>query len=723
MGERLAAENFAGKFDEIGIWERVLTPTEVTNLYNGGAGITWTDDFENITVTLNAPANDTTQNALVEFNWTITPINFNITNWTLSIFFDNSTLLLQEINTTINTNETTIVLHNETINNGSYIWNVESCVDDVNGTCNSSENRTFFIDVVAPIIDIESPTALLDYNFVGGNETLNVTFTDILLDTCWFNYNGTNVTIDGCVSGVKNSTQFILQEDNFNITVYANDTLGNENSSFIEWSYILFQDSITFSPNITEGEANLISIKVIINSTSSITNAILNYNGSNLTTSTIFDGENYTIFSNAAAPLVNSDINVSFSFFISVEGIEFQTISNNQTIINLNFGVCGGVSNDTLLNMSLFNEETLTALVGVIEFNADIISKSSGEIITTANGTFNGTHSGAICFSPVSSYNLYFFDAEIRYFKAEFTTEFYNIQKADMGTFPINLSLFPLNQNDSTEFAITYKNNNFIFTEGAVIQLQRKYIGEDIYRVVEAPTTGDGGQTTLHIDLNTNSYRISVVKEGVLLDLFANVVFNCENELSGECTHNLIGIVDPNNNVPIEEITDFSYSIVVDEENQTITVLFAVPSGTPSTINVLLKQIDMFGNSTSCNTTIITSAGSITCGFNDTIEKSIIELSISKNNIQLAIKSFANDPSLDMDGMNFFIVFLFMISLVGMALASPEWMIIVSVMVVLISGTMLLLTGMSLVIGLGAVAWVVVAAAIIIVKMSRQEDK
>ena len=44
-------------------------------------------------------------------------------------------------------------------------------------------------------------------------------------------------------------------------------------------------------------------------------------------------------------------------------------------------------------------------------------------------------------------------------------------------------------------------------------------------------------------------------------------------------------------------------------------------------------------------------------------------------------------------------------------------------MVLMISGTMLLLKGMSLVIGLGALAWVIVAAAIIIFKMAKQEDR
>lgn len=655
------ADFYDGLVDEVGIWNKTLTPEEILQLYNSDSGI--------------RPG----------------ALTFSTQTWTRTI--------------------------DETI-----IWNCEAC--DSDGDCGLGvANRTLFADTTGPIIDVESPNGTLDYNFIGGNETLNVTFTDENLPYCWYNYNGTNVTIEGCLNGVKNSTQFILEENNFNMTLYANDTLGNLNSTFIEWDYILLEKSITYDPNITEGEINQISIKVIINEISSITNAILIYGGINYTTSTIFDGENYTLISSNAAPLVGSDTNFSFNFIISVDSIEYETQSNNQTVLNLDFDICGGASNDTLLNMSLFDEETLTTLTGDIEFNAEIISKSSGETIATSNTTFSGVHSGAVCFSPVSSYPLYYINAEIRYFKDGYATEFYHIQRADMANYPVNLSLFDLNQNDSTEFSITYKNNNFIFTEGAVIQLQRKYIGEDIYRVVEAPVTGDGGKAILHIDLNTNKYRISVVKGGELLDFFEDIVFNCDNELAGDCTHSLDGTVDPNNDIPIEELTDFSYSVSIDEENKTVTVLFAVPSGTPSTISVLLRQLDTFGNLTSCNTTIITSAGSITCDYVGTIEKSILELTISKDEVQLVILSYMNDPELDMDGINFFIVFLFMISLVGMAISSPEWMIIISVMVLMISGTMLLLKGVSLVVGLGAIAWVLIAAAIIIFKMAKQEDR
>lgn len=602
------------------------------------------------------------------------------------------------------------------------LWNIQAC--DSDGDCGfAPSNYTVFLDTGAPTISVESPSGTLDYNAIGNNETLNVTFTDSNLDSCWYNYNGTNITIDGCLTGVKNSTQFILEEDNLNMTIYANDSIGNLNSEFIEWDYLVLQLNQTFEENKTEAETNDFSILLDIADGSLLDSATFIYNNTNYTTSIVFASGLYLVASSIVSPSVDADTNFSFVFSIVVDGTDLTTASNNQTVINSLFDICGGTSNDTLLNMFLFDEGTLLNLSGDIEISASIISKSSGASIGTINKSFEDIHSGAICFSPISSYNLYYLYAEIRYESDGYAAEFYHIQKADMEDYPINLSLYDLNLNDSTEFVVTYKNNAFIFEEGTVIQLQRKYIGEDIYRVVEAPITSDGGKAILHIDLNSIKYQASVVKDGELLDFFNNVVLSCDNELSGDCTYSFDGTVNPNNDVPIETITDFTYSISVDEDNQEITVLFAVPSGTSSTINVALEQLDMFGNSTSCDTTVITSAGSITCGYTDTIEKSILELSISKNDIQLVIVSYVNDPILDMDGMNFFIAFLFMISLVGMAIASPEWMILISVMVLIISGTMLLLKGVSLVMGLGAIAWVIIAAAIIIMKMSKQEDR
>jgi len=605
---------------------------------------------------------------------------------------------------------------------GTTLWNVQVC--NVDGDCTfSTSNYTINLETALPTILVETPTSILNHNYINGTETLNVTFTDTNLDSCWYNYNGTNITIEGCLTGVKNSTTFTLESENTNMTIYANDTAGNENSSFIEWDYKLLEQELTYDEDITEGELNVFTDKVLVADGYQISSAILNYNGVNYSTSISYSSGEYVISSSQYAPLVSSDTNVTFGFYITIDEVTYNPSTNNQTIYDLVFAICGGVTNDTLLNIYLKNELTKAALTGDIEVSIDIISKSSGLTVETLNNNFENTTSGSVCFSPNSSYDLYYLDAEIRYVSDGYAPEFYFIQKADMGDYPANLSLYDLNLNSSTEFLIKYQDDSLITVEGAVIQLMRKYISEDAYEVVEAPLTSNIGTAIVHIDLDTNLYKAIVVKDGVILDVFDNLVFNCENELSGICTENLFGEIDPQNSVDMDVINDFSYLIT--SVNNTVTTTFSIPSGTPAITNIVLKQKDTFGNNYLCNQTITSSAGSIDCTYNDTIGDSMLYLYIYKNGELRAYSSYfiTEAGAVDWLGNNFFIVFILLLSIVGMAMASPEWMIINSVATMVLCGGIWLLAGLDFVAGLGTLIWLLVSAVILIFKISKQEDR
>ncbi len=617
-------------------------------------------------------------------------------------------------------------------------WNRSLTENEVSNLYNIGNGLTYpFIEniITITLISPENDTTISD---------LGTNFTVIGDVTSFFNT--TNITyyiwdVNGTLH--NQSTILLNQNQTFNETLFIDEfTLGNfiwnaeicyENSTSSDCMFAdnnftfnvdIFRDiSVSYDIEITEGALNTINRTISIFPGNILTSALLEYNGTNYSTSLIFSDGVYIVGTSIVAPTVNLDTNFTFKFYYLINGVYHESEEANQTVLNTLFGICGGVSNDSLFNLFLVDEAIGNSIIGDIEISAEIVSVSSDEVVGNLNNTFNSVDNVSICFTPPSVYSLYYLNAEIRYSSPGYASEFYFIQKSDLTNFPTNITLYDLNLTDSTEFLITYKNNDFISVEGAIVQLQRRFIGEDVFKTVEAPITADGGKAVVHIDLNTNQYRASIVKDGVVLDFFDDIVFSCDNELSGDCQKSLDGRVNPNNDIPIEDLTDFSYSVSVNEDDQTITVLFAVPSGVPSSINILLNQIDTFGNLTSCNTTVITSAGSITCDYTDSIENNILELSISKNGVQLAIVSYSNNPELDMDGINFFIIFLFMISLVGMAISSPEWMLIISVMVLMIGGTLLLVSGMNLVIGLGALAWLVIAIGIIIFKMAKQEDR
>ncbi|MCK4501292.1 hypothetical protein KAU11_12400, partial [Candidatus Babeliales bacterium] len=185
----------------------------------------------------------------------------------------------------------------------------------------------------------------------------------------------------------------------------------------------------------------------------------------------------------------------------------------------------------------------------------------------------------------------------------------------------------------------------------------------------------------------------------------------------------LLGKIDSQNTVTLEILNDFTYS--VSSVDETITTIFSIPSGTPSIINILLTLTDTFGNVSVCNQTITSSAGSIDCTYLDTIGDSIIQLEIKKDNELQAIQSYIiyEDGAVDFLDNNFFIVFILALSLIGMAFSSPEWIVMNAVMTLLLAGSLWLLNGLNFVMGLGSLIWLVVGAGIIIMKLSKQEDR
>ena len=419
-----------------------------------------------------------------------------------------------------------------------------------------------------------------------------------------------------------------------------------------------------------------------------------------------------------------ADTNVSLYYSIVLEDA---TIINSSSYVQLVRAVsldnCSVYTNH-LFNISLYDEETKVLMNGDIEFNYKLLNIPSYVEINELNLGVTGVSNIEICSDINLTSQNFAQSIEIRYSTDGYSSELYNIQRAEISSENQQINLYDLNSSSSTQFKITYQDSNFNFVEGAIIQLQRKYISEGIYEVVEAPLTSAEGIALVSIDLDSIKYRATVVKNGVVLDEFDNLVFKCQSELTGECDYKLLGEIDPQNDVDLSTILDFYYSepTIV---NNTITVSFSIPSGTPSVINLVLEQKDEFGNTSLCNKTITSSAGSISCEYSETLGDSYIDLYLSKDEVSMVRKSYVlnAEKSLDWLGNNYIFILVLLLSLVGMALSSPEWIIINGIITMVIAGGLYLASGLDFVTGLGNIMWLVIAAVIIISKMSKQEDR
>ena len=626
--------SFTGEVDEVGIWNKSLSASEVIDLYNSGDGLPFGGaDL----ITLLSPIDGTTISDIGD-NFTVEGSNLS----DLSGTWNNLTYNIWQNGTLINS--TTVLLTGVTF------------------------NKTQFID--------------------------NFTFADYEwnAEACY-----TNVTGSYCISKETNNTfsvsLFTLIEEN-----YVNETVSGTLENF------------SISVDILEGY--------------SLENVEFMYNGTSNSPSIIAEGDNrFLLVTDFQIPVLVADENATFYWELSFAGgYVLNSTTRTQLIRAVLLDNCSAFTYK-LLNISLFDEKTKNSLSGSIEISYSLLNKPAYQEVNTYSFSVSGVSNVNVCSGINLSAENLAYSAEIRYGAPDHVSELYNIQRGDLGeTFSI-LNLFSLNESQSTEFLVKYQDNSLTTVEGAVINLLRKYIGEDLYESVEAPTTSNIGTAKVHVDLDANSYKAIVTKNGVVLDIFDNLVFDCESELTGQCTQNLFGEINPQNSVPVYILDDFSYSII--GVDNLITTTFVIPSGVPARINIILAQRDMFGNSFLCNETIVSSSGSLGCSYNDSMGDSVIELYILKNGDLMVQQSYLikEAGTLDWLGNNFFIVLVLFLSLVGMGMSTPEWIIINGVITMVLCGGIWLLNGLNFVIGLGTLMWLIISAMILIMKISNQEDR
>lgn len=134
--------------DELGIWSRILQPTEADQLWNGGIGIFYTTSAYNpfnIDITLLSPSNGiSTVNASLNFTGNFSVTNANFTNATLYIWYTNGSIFKVN-NTNINgtRNSSSLFIHG--LSYGNFLWNYYVCaVNSTNFNCSTANTNFSF---------------------------------------------------------------------------------------------------------------------------------------------------------------------------------------------------------------------------------------------------------------------------------------------------------------------------------------------------------------------------------------------------------------------------------------------------------------------------------------------------------------------------------------------------------------------------------------------------
>jgi len=515
------------------------------------------------------------------------------------------------------------------ISDGSHNWSILAWSNQ--SLSSQSETRVFTVDSILPQITAESPVGTLNNNIIGNNETLNATFTDTRLDSCWYNYNGTNVTIDGCQSGVKNSTNFILEENNFNMTIYANDTFGNLNSTFISWSYKLLEINQTYNNETTEGTTETFEANIKLGSGLTIAATALIYNGTTNIGSSSLSGEITTLEAEALIPNVNSDINISFYWTIILSDSSIINLSiQNQSVLSLSLDNCSSFTN-LLFNFTQLDEEMQNQLSNTTkEIAINIFDKDRITTVINLSDEYL-TNPTLICLnSNLTEGSDYSLDAIIRYEATGYTNEYYNIVDLELTkeTETQKISLYNLNESDSTEFQLTFTGEDFVPVENALVFVERQYIVENTFKTVELPKTDSNGQTVLHLVRNEIIYNIIVMKDKVVLGRFENLIAFCDDFSIGNCKI-VLNAIGEDAGVPNY---DEELGILFDSEptyNDTTKIVsfsFTSVDGTSKAIVMDVERRDVFGNTSVCSNILVSTSGTVSCNVGNISDSSLVTI-------------------------------------------------------------------------------------------------
>ena len=391
MGYRLSPsdDGYNGLIDEVGIWNRTLTPSEITDLYNDGAGISYIGDFDlDPTVTLNKPVDSASQtNNTIIFNWTAQDDGI----------LENSTLYINGVpnQTFINgvTNFSSIQV-TKTMAEGSHSWNVKASDNaTVTQSAFAPSNFTVVVDTLSPKMNVSAPVGTIPYHLAGNNLSLNWTINDSALDACKFEYGGANTTL---VCGANQTSFNVTSTQNRTGIMYANDTTGRTTVQTINWDYKVFENSQTF--NDTTYETALESFSTNVAANSSLTGVKLEYNGTT----------NYTLTQSGNTYSTSFDIplshqgNNTLRFIYDYVGTNIYSQYSYQYVSPINFSICGAAPQNTpFLNITFQDESdfsSINASIPTSTFEYYLGSGTVNKTLTYVNSS--NAFSYAFCGSP-----------------------------------------------------------------------------------------------------------------------------------------------------------------------------------------------------------------------------------------------------------------------------------------------------------------------------------
>lgn len=686
-----------------------------------------TPEIGSITTTLITPTdNFKTNKTNINFNVSSEPIGLNLTNITLYIW--NSTNEYHTNTITLSGNETVYTDWSLTgFTDGNYIWN--ALTTETNNISDWGVNRTFLIDTIPPSITITSPLNVYNWVDEGYSLDLNWTVSDNLIDSCWYDYNGTIQNISCSI----NTTKILWEKDNENLIFYANDSVGNVQTKIQSWNYNIWENNITYNSVALEGSTESFILDINYNSTL-YTNIIGNlyYNNTKYLGTNTGEGNNAIFISPITLPIIANSTNNTFYWEIVLINSSYNYFNSsiyNQIVNPLRIDNCSSYG-ILLFNFSLMDEKLQTVIPETtvynttVKVNLDILNYDNLKTIKKYSKEYLLNNNPQICLKNDLSNSKYKLNMKISYDGEEYSSENYNIQKGTLqnSSLPQNINLYDLKDSEAQTFKIIFKDTNFLPLEDALIQIQREYIEEGQFKTIEIPITDYEGETIASLVIDNILYTLIVIKDGVILSTFNKVLAKCQNPTFEDCEISLNNFATRVETIDYTNLEDFTFTTSTNQLTREIETLFSIPSGLCSDIEMNVTLFDGIGGTQVCYDSLTSTSGTLNCIIpsNYGNQTFIVELTKDEEKIGGFYSKFKDKTPIEQYGSILIFLNLFLIlTLLGIGVQDNP----------MITGVFLLLgaiigLGLNLIsggFGTGAtILWLIIALVIIMIKGAKR---
>lgn len=709
-------QGFLGLIDEVKVYDRELSSTEINELSSGGSQSPSFGTKQSInTLTINnvEPLNNTFDpDGSLFFNCTCTDDTGCLT---LNMSIDGTI-----VNTTTGGGATnlSVTYTNSSIPDGVYNWYCSG--NDAIESLNSS-TFTFEVDTTEPTITIYQPNASFDMLEPLDTLNLNYSISDDNLDDCYYSYNNTNSTLN-----CSTNTTFTYQRRYDNLTVYANDTLSNlatSNYPFIVKS-IPFDES--YGASVIEGSEELFYLSVdVLNSTYQITSAYLVYNGTFYEATSNINGQEYNLSYTLNIPAVGSTSNATFFWQYNLaDGTQINFTEHNQSVSNINIDDCSSYG-ITLFNLFLKEERDQVDLTGNMEIDIDIYTTDRSNNVIQYSTNFSSTTTGSVCLENDLGDSEFSMDTVITYNADNFADEVYNFYDFTLtnDSLPQNVTLYDLNSSYATEFLITYKDESFLAVQNALINIQRKYVSEGTFKTIELPITDQYGQTKAQFDTDKGIYTIDVTVGGQVVASFEEITVLCQDALLGDCDLNLNSLASSTDFSDWENYGGVSFTTNFDPDTRTVTKRFVSSDGSSKNVNLLAYKQDAYENTLACNDTLTSASGTLTCTVSDSLGNiSIVARTyVASELVETDSFKLDVDPT-DIYGQDAYVLALIlMVTIPFMFLSTGVGVVIGGMIGLLLVGFLNLVTAGSVFGVASSIMWLLIAGGVVIWKISQRE--